>query len=197
MPRLTRFALALTVVSVMLTAAMCGSSTETTLPDIPPIEDYDQWDEQEWEDLKKNAQAANVAASDYLAWQVEWQAAYDSWVTDQVADMDDDELAPETQVEPEPPPALGPQQALCEGFDSGINVGSIGEVAKAIEAAGLLPEGVDSRSVGQEVRRMMEVTGEVCQTDLFGFVQNGQAASEELKAAISAAVENVGASAGG
>jgi hypothetical protein len=79
----------------------------------------------------------------------------------------------------------------CEKFDSDINVGSINQVANAANATGLIPEDVKPRPVGQELRRMMEVTGEVCQSDLLALVTEGTL-SPELENAIKIAVERVG-----
>lgn len=78
----------------------------------------------------------------------------------------------------------------CDNFDSNINVGSIGQVAEAAAGTGLVPDGVNSRAVGQELRRMMEVTGEICQADLLDLVENGNT-TPELEDAIKAAVETV------
>ncbi len=84
----------------------------------------------------------------------------------------------------------GAAAPLCEDFNSSINVGSIGEVGRAAEGTGLIPDDVGSRTVGLELRRMMEVTGEVCQADLLALTESG-ALTPELEAAIKLAVERV------
>jgi hypothetical protein len=41
--------------------------TRHALPELPSVDEYDNWDEDRWFDLQKDAQAVNVSASEYLA----------------------------------------------------------------------------------------------------------------------------------
>ena len=78
----------------------------------------------------------------------------------------------------------------CEPFNSDINVGSINQVGQAAADTGLVPEDVRARAVGQELRRMMEVTGEVCQHELLALTSGGEI-TPEIEGAILIAVLRV------
>jgi hypothetical protein len=104
--------------------------------------------------------------------------------------VDGDESASDETDEDSNEDANGESASACEPFDSNINVGSITEVGQAAVDTGLVPEDVGARAVGQELRRMMEVTGEVCQHDLLALTSGGEI-TPEMEGAIIIAVLRV------